>query len=160
MLNSVIRAGDAPRKERDMICAFILLTFQWELGAVSTPNHTDLINVLAWCWGILGRRLGCEGSLWLSSEAGTDTVSGDSSCSHHSPTKSRRNTLPPRLKQASRLMEPLPDLLLCLIGQICLTCSLWTNHHKGEGDYPWTYQGAPWRWMWQDLSGLVSGSRK
>lgn len=60
MLNSVIRAGDAPRKERDMICAFILLTFQWELGAVSTPNHTDLNNK---CIGLMLGNLRQEAGL-------------------------------------------------------------------------------------------------
>lgn len=34
-LNSVVRAGDTAGKERDTICAFTLLTFQWKLGALS-----------------------------------------------------------------------------------------------------------------------------
>lgn len=63
MLNSVLRAGV---EETVRVCAFTLLTFQWELGTVSISSPSDLNNkkcIGLISWGILGRSLGFTGSL-------------------------------------------------------------------------------------------------
>lgn len=42
VLNSIGRAQDTAVKEADMACAFMLLVFQWELGAAGIPSRTSL----------------------------------------------------------------------------------------------------------------------
>lgn len=79
MLNSEIRAGDTAMKKADMVCAFMLPTFQWELGAASIPSRTGLSNKKYAGLMLEKSQTGGWASVVHCSQAGNNMATKDSS---------------------------------------------------------------------------------